>query len=63
MNDISASRITQAIAAMKAIDSAWLTPGQRVTARMITDLLVARLDLESALTNVRLNINTHKEAA
>lgn len=60
MNEIPASRITQAIAAIKALEAAWYTPGQHITIRHITDLQIARIDLEAALTRVRLTI---KEAA
>lgn len=55
-NEISAARITQAIAAIKSIEQAWYQPGQHITARMMTDLTIAKCDLESALTPVRLKI-------
>jgi len=60
MTTISAQRIAQAIAAIKALESAWLTPGQHITSRIVTDLTIAKCDLESALTPVHLTI---KEAA
>jgi len=59
-NEISTFRIAQAIAAIKVIESAWYTPGQHLTARMMTDLTIAKCDLESALMSANLTL---KEAA
>lgn len=61
MNEISANRIAQAIAAMKAIDDAWnIDPTRSMSSRLMTDLAIARIDLESSLLPVKLNL---KEAA
>jgi hypothetical protein len=61
MNEISAHRIAQAIAAMKAIDAAWnVDPNGAMASRLMTDLAIARIDLESALLPVKLTL---KEAA
>ena len=56
MNEIPAQRIVQAIAAIKALESAWFTPGQHITSRIITDLTIAKIDLESALVGINLSI-------
>jgi hypothetical protein len=61
MNQISAARIAQAIAAMKAIDAAWnADPTRAMASRLMTDLAIARIDLESSLTPMTLTL---KEAA
>lgn len=61
MNEISANRIAQAIAAMKAIDDAWnVDPTRSMASRLMADLAIARIDLESALLLVKLTL---KEAA
>lgn len=61
MNSISAARIAQAIAAMKAIDEAWnADPTRCVSSRLMTDLAIARIDLETALKPIPMRI---KEAA
>lgn len=61
MSEISAHRIAQAIAAMKAIDVAWnVDPTGAMASRLMTDLAIARIDLESALLPVKLTL---KEAA
>jgi hypothetical protein len=61
MNEISASRVARAIAAMKAIDAAWnVDPTRAMASRLMTDLAIARIDLESALLPVKLTL---KEAA
>jgi hypothetical protein len=58
-NEIPVIRIVQAIAAIKALESAYFSSGG-VTTRLVTDLTIAKCDLESALMGVRLTI---KEAA
>lgn len=59
--EISAYRVAQAIAAMKAIDDAWSeSPNGPFHSRLITDLAIARIDLENALLLVDLTL---KEAA
>jgi hypothetical protein len=61
MNQISAARIAQAIAAMKAIDAAWnADPTRAMASRLMTDLAIARIDLESSLIPITLTL---KEAA
>ena len=61
MTEISAARIAQAIAAMKAIDEAWnADPTRSMPSRLITDLAIARIDLETALKPIPMRI---KEAA
>lgn len=57
MNQISAYRIAQAIAAMKAIDSTWnADPTKVMPPRLMTDLAIARIDLETALLSVKLTL-------
>jgi hypothetical protein len=58
-NEIPVIRIVQAIAAIKALESAYFSSGG-VTTRLVTDLTIAKCDLESALIGVSLTI---KEAA
>jgi hypothetical protein len=61
MNEISANRIAQAVAAMKAIDDAWnIDPTRSMSSRLMTDLAIARIDLETALMPVQITL---KEAA
>ena len=61
MSDISAARIAQAITAMKAIDDAWnADPTKAMASRLMTDLAIARLDLETALKPIPIQI---REAA
>jgi hypothetical protein len=61
MTEISAARIAQAIAAMKAIDEAWnADPTHAMAPRLMTDLAIARIDLETALKPIPMQI---KEAA
>lgn len=61
MSEISAQRIASAIAAMKAIDAAWnVDPTRCMSSRLMTDLAIARIDLETALLPVNLIL---KEAA
>jgi hypothetical protein len=61
MNQISAARIAQAIAAMKAIDAAWnADPTRAMASRLMTDLAIARMHLESSLIPITLTL---KEAA
>jgi hypothetical protein len=61
MNEISAARVAQAISAMKAIDEAWnADPTRAMPSRLMTDLAIARIDLESALMLVQITL---KEAA
>lgn len=57
MSDISAARIAQAIAAMKAIDEAWnADPTCAMPSRLMTDLAIARIDLETALKPIPIQI-------
>jgi hypothetical protein len=52
MTDISAARIAQAIAAMKAIDEAWnKDPTRFISTRLMVDLAIARIDLEAYAKN------------
>lgn len=61
MNEISAYRIAQAIAAMKAVNDAWdANPNGSLHSRLVTDLAIARIDLESSLIPVTLTL---KDAA
>jgi hypothetical protein len=61
MNQISAARIAQAVAAMKAIDAAWnADPTRAMASWLMTDLAIARIDLETALMPVQITL---KEAA
>ncbi|MGF6963022.1 hypothetical protein OKW43_000027 [Paraburkholderia sp. WC7.3g] len=61
MSDISATRIAEAIAAMKAIDDAWnRDPTCAMPSRLMTDLAIARIDLETAFKPIPMQI---KEAA
>lgn len=61
MNQISAQRIAQAISAMKSIDEAWVAdPTKAMASRLMTDLAIARIDLETALMPVQITL---KEAA
>jgi hypothetical protein len=61
MNQISAARIAQAVAAMKAIDAAWnADPTRAMASWLMTDLAIARIDLESSLIPITLTL---KEAA
>jgi hypothetical protein len=61
MNQISAQRIAQAISAMKAIDEAWnADPTRAMPSRLMTDLAIARIDLETSLKPVQITL---KEAA
>jgi hypothetical protein len=51
VTEISAARIAQAIAAMKAIDEAWNTdPTRSMPSRLITDLAIARIDMGRRLS-------------
>jgi hypothetical protein len=57
MNQISAQRIAQAISAMKAIDEAWnADPTQAMASRLMTDLAIARIDLETCLKPITLTL-------
>jgi hypothetical protein len=61
MTDITPARIAQAIAAMKAIDEAWnADPTRFIPSRLMTDLAIARIDLETALNPIPTRL---KEAA
>jgi hypothetical protein len=61
MNEISAARVAQAISAMKAIDEAWnADPTRAMASRLMTDLAIARINLESSLIPITIIL---KEAA
>ncbi|MBN3822317.1 hypothetical protein G3O00_01620 [Burkholderia sp. Ac-20384] len=54
--EISAYKIVQAIAAIRAIEAVWQATPAAINARHMSDLAIARCDLESALLAVRLPI-------
>jgi hypothetical protein len=54
--EISAMKIVQAIAAIKAVEAVWQAAPDALTARHMSDLAIARCDLESAMLAVRVPI-------